>query len=248
MPAKNLLIFPDSDTAIIAAGNALLEQAELAHLQNRKFNVALSGGSTPAKLFKYLAAQHQDKNLSWAHVHFFWGDERMVPPEDQQSNYKMAMETLLNHLPLQNGQIHRIRGEALPAEEILRLSKETRETVPCSPVGQPIVDWIFLGMGGDGHTASLFPGASIPVDTAEIWALAEHPESGQKRITLTLPAINAAKRVVFLVFGRDKASMLNRVLMPGSEENLLPAAMVNPQNGRLDWYLDEAAAADLANL
>lgn len=248
MPQKNLLIFPDVEKAVDAVADAFSAAAAKANQSGKSFNVVLSGGSTPEKLFRILAKRHKANPLSWSHVHFFWGDERMVPPDDQQSNFRMANEALLKHLPLEPSQIHRIRGEEDPVGEVERLTSDTKTSVETNEAGMPVFDWIFLGMGGDGHTASLFPHADTVQNLSNIWTLAKHPESGQIRISLTLPAINAAKHIVFLVFGAEKATMLNRVLYSPLDKKNLPAAMVDSDNGRLDWYIDEAATAELSDL
>ncbi len=205
--------------------------------------VALSGGSTPRIFFERLALPTYIDRVPWSHVNLFWGDERCVPPDDEQSNFKMANETFISKVNIPDGNVHRIIGENPPEVEALRYANQVQENVP-SNNDFPEFDWIFLGMGPDGHTASLFPNAPTLEEMESICVVAKHPETGQKRISLTLPVINNAKRVSFLVAGREKARVLREILEKGDSSLRYPAAKINPENGVLEWYLDKAAVSE----
>jgi len=206
--------------------------------ENRSLNIALSGGSTPALFFQKLASSSHRENISWRHVHFFWGDERCVPPDHPDSNYGMTKKHLLDHIAIPEKNVHRILGENEPHDEASRYASEITQWLSVDENGWPEFDWILLGLGEDGHTASIFPGSNVLEDRTNICAVATHPETGQKRITLTLPVINHAKRISFLVTGENKAEMVANILS-GNES--LPAAFVQPIHGILEWRLDKQA-------
>jgi len=211
--------------------------------QEAKMTIALSGGSTPKLLFKHLAEQYVDK-IDWSKVHLFWGDERCVPPTDEESNFKMTNDLLLQHIDIPETNVHRIHGETPPNREAKRYSEvikevvETLDAIPC-------FDLIILGMGDDGHTASIFPNQLRLLEETDYCAVASHPETGQYRVTLTGRSLNNAKRVAFLVTGENKAEKVCTVLEHGRGWEKLPAAHVRPKNGELRWYLDEAAAMEI---
>ncbi len=207
--------------------------------------VALSGGHTPKAFFEILAEPPYREGISWENVVFFWGDERCVPPDNDESNYKMTNNALLSHINIPEGNVHRVLGEDPPTNEALRYSKVLEENVPAGNNGFPSFDWIFLGMGDDGHTASLFPGASTLSETERICVVAEHPKTGQKRVSITFPVINNAKRVSFLVAGEAKQPVFKEILEKGDKTLPYPASMVEPAGGILEWYLDKAAAPEL---
>jgi 6-phosphogluconolactonase len=177
-------------------------------------------------------------------VHFFWGDERCVPPEDDESNYKMAYESFLSKINILENQIHRVQGEVNPEIEVERYANEIKESLPIVN-NFPQFDWILLGMGNDGHTASLFPNSKAIKKRNSICIVAQHPQTGQKRISLILPVINTAKKVTFLVTGKEKSEIVHKILRNKNNSLAFPAAQVNPQFGILQWYLDEAAASKL---
>lgn len=204
------------------------------------YNIVLAGGNTPRTIYQQWATVH-DKSL-WRKVHFFWGDERCVPPENEDSNYKMAHESFLSQIRISEKQIHRIRGETNPEVEAKRYAKEITEHLPTAN-NLPQFDWILLGVGTDGHTASLFPNSQALEEQISICVVARHPESGQKRISLALPVINNAKKVTFLVAGREKAEIVREILKNEDKFPRYPAAQIKPGYGTLQWYLDEAAAA-----
>ena len=206
-------------------------------------SVALSGGSTPKVWFDLLAAAYAE-SLPWPEFKIYWGDERCVPPAHQDSNYGMTRRHLLEHVPLSEDLIFRIKGEDAPEKEAIRYSRVLDETLP-ETNGLPSLDLVILGMGDDGHTASIFPHEAALWNAPENCVVATHPESGQHRISFTGRVINNATRVVFLVTGANKASRLKQIhkKLPGCE--YLPASMVAPTSGKLLWMLDEAAASEL---
>ena len=198
--------------------------------------IALSGGSTPAVLFRLWAEEYRDK-IDWEKIHFFWGDERCVPPDDEESNFKMAEDLFLSAVGVPSCNIHRLRGE-LPAEaEAGRYGEEIRECLP-EEAGWPVFDLIMLGMGGDGHTASIFPEQLDLLDAGEVCALAQHPVTGQERITLTGKVLNNAREVAFLVTGKSKAGKVAAILNQDAAAKAYPAAHVQPPNGQLHWFMD----------
>ncbi|MCI5080180.1 MAG: 6-phosphogluconolactonase [Saprospiraceae bacterium] len=205
-------------------------------------HIALSGGSTPKLLFDLLADQYM-QDIKWEQIHFYWGDERCVPPDDSESNFKTANDLLLKNIVVPPGNIHRIQGEDDPAEEAKRYSQEIINHVPAT-AGRPTFDLIILGMGADGHTASIFPDQMELLRSDQICEVATHPETGQKRVTLTGRILNNALQTIFLVTGSSKSAIVKTIL--GKEEGYLkyPAAHVHPSHGELAWFLDEAAASD----
>lgn len=210
---------------------------------NSPFNVALSGGSTPKILFDLLAASFS-QDLDWSAIHFYWGDERCVPPTDSDSNYKMTADHLLSKVDFPEANIHRVLGENDPAGEAVNYGNQIQTNLP-SANGLPRFDLIILGMGGDGHTASIFPHEIELLDSDQICEVATHPESGQKRITLTGKVINNAKEVCFLVTGSGKTEKIDEIFHQTGDWKSYPASYIQPVDGELTWFMDEAAAEKL---
>lgn len=205
-------------------------------------SIALSGGSTPRVWFDLLAGEYKNR-LPWQEFLLFWGDERCVPPEDSQSNYGMTRKHLLDSVPVESAHVFRIRGENPPAAEAQRYSMVLNEVLP--KVHEiPQFDLVILGMGDDGHTASIFPHEMDLWGSKSLCEVATHPESGQKRISLTGQVINNAKQVVFLVTGANKAAPLAEIRNKSLVSVQFPAAHVAPTSGRLLWLLDSAAASE----
>lgn len=208
-----------------------------------KVHIALSGGSTPKVVFDELADNFQD-DIDWSGVHLYWGDERCVPPDHNDSNYKMTVEHLLSKIDIPEAHIHRIYGENKPEEEAKRYADLLEEQLPLEN-GIPQFDLVILGMGDDGHTASIFP------HEIELWyserycEVANHPESGQQRITVTGQVINNARLVAFLVTGKSKEEKVKEILGEESGAERYPASLVKPTDGKLVWFMDEEAAAGL---
>lgn len=207
------------------------------------FYIALSGGSTPKIVFDVLAEEFSAA-IDWSLIHFYWGDERCVAPTDDESNYKMTVEHLLSKIDIPEENIHRIKGEENPKEEAKRYGLVLETALP-KELGLPQFDMVILGMGDDGHTASIFPHEIdlwLSPDNCEV---AIHPESGQQRVSLTGRIINNAKTVVFLVTGENKAEKVKVIV--DREEGYLeyPASHVSPKTKDLVWFLDAAAAVQL---
>jgi 6-phosphogluconolactonase len=236
-------VLPDPATVAEVAARHVVEQAQAAIDARGSFSVALSGGSTPRALHERLASPPLVQQVEWAHVHVFFGDERCVPPDDERSNYCMADQSLLSKVPIPRDQIHRMRGERPPHEAAADYERQLRDFFG---VAQPRLDLILLGMGDNGHTASLFPGLGA-VREQERWVVAEYVgEVGMWRITLTPVVLNMAREALFLVTGTAKASMLRRVLEDRYAPEHLPAQVVRPAAGELIWLVDAAAARELS--
>lgn len=252
----NTIIYADAAALAQAAAELFVVRAGEAIKAHGRFSVALSGGSTPKAMHQRLATEPLRGQVDWAHVNVFWGDERCVAPDETESNYHMARETLLDYVPIPTNQIHRMRGEIDPAqaaaeyEAVLRGFFGPRPPAPSptrvegGPEEEPRFDLIFLGMGDDGHTASLFPGTAALDETR--WVAPNWVEKlGAWRITLTAPAINAAALVAFLVAGEAKAERLAQVLNGPSQPHVLPSQLIRPTVGDLLWLVDKAAASKL---
>ena len=207
------------------------------------FAIALSGGSTPRTLFQLLADSAGAGAIDWSKVQVFWGDERTVPPDHPDSNYRMARETLFDHVPLPADNIHRIPAE-LPPEQAAQAYEATLRQFFESRVGGRF-DLILLGMGDDGHTASLFPHTAALDETERLVVANDVPQLNTRRITLTYPVINRAAHVMFLVSGASKTAVLKAVLEGPSRPHDLPSQRVQPVNGDLVWLVDQDAAAQL---
>ena len=203
------------------------------------YSVALSGGSTPKLLFQVLADDFADV-LNWEHLHLYWGDERCVEPKSSESNYGVTNNILLKSLT-NPPHVHRIIGENDPEAEAQRYSTEIESTLKTYK-GLPQFDMIILGMGDDGHTASIFPDQMELLHSDKICSVASHPVSGQKRVTLTGKVINNAKTVVFLVTGESKAGRIREIHYKEDGSESFPATHINPANGQLIWFMDENAS------
>ena len=225
-------IYSDANELALAAAEYFVAQCPE--------TVALSGGSTPKLMFQVLAEQFRDE-VSWDKVQFFWSDERHVPPDDPESNYRMANEALLSHVPVSADNVHRIRGENPDAAAVASEYEQTIVQVTNQTL--PRLDLIFLGLGTDGHTASIFPGSEVLHETKRLVAAPYVEKFKSYRITMTLPLLNNGATVVFLVSGAEKAEIVKAVL---EGENQYPAQAVKPTEGELIWMLDKEAAAYLS--
>lgn len=243
--SRKLRVFPDAAALARGAAEELRRRATSAVAVTGRFTVALSGGSTPRLLYRELAGD-TGRDLPWDRTHIFWGDERTVPPEHPDSNYGEAWRELLGKVPIPPSNIHRMRGEDPdPARAAADYDGELRRAFRLGPAERPRIDVVLLGMGADGHTASLFPG-SLALDTTDrLVASTFAPGLGARRLTLTLPVVNAAACVLFLVSGPDKAETLARVLEGPSLPRELPAQAVLPASDDLLWLVDAAAAGAL---
>ena len=247
----DLQIFEDRQLLAQAAAGQVAAAARKAIAQHQPFRLVLSGGSTPRAMHHVLSQLDYVEQIDWPLVQIFWGDERCVPPEHPDSNYRMAEETLLQHIPIPAGNIHRIYGELSPQQAAADYQRRMAELFNLKPdesgIPFPHFDLILLGLGPDGHTASLFPGSDALAEK-HLWATGvthdQPPEPLVARVTLTLPVIQAAHQIIFLVAGGDKANRLAEVLSPAVGEPL-PAQLATPSNGKLLWLVDRAAAAGL---
>lgn len=233
--------FDTPDAVAMAAAHHLARLT----LSSPAVHVALSGGTTPRRLFRLLASQPFRDTLRWESLQLFWGDERNVPPDHADSNFGAARDLLLATGLIPEANIHRIRGEIDPERESQRYGELLKVRLPTDAKGFPRFDLIFLGIGEDGHTASLFPGHEALKEEQAVCAVTAHPRSGQRRITLTLPAIRAAREIMVLVTGWDKRDVLHRVIRLNGGEPPVPAARIYPHDGILTWMVDDAAAARL---
>jgi len=203
------------------------------------FHLAISGGKTPDLLFSVLAEKYTDSAL-WQKTHFWWVDERMVSPDNSESNFGVANKLLFSKIKLPKENIHRIKGENTPETEALSYSGQIQDKLPQSG-GWPIFDLILLGMGDDGHTASIFPNQMHLLYSTQICEVAVYPQSGQKRVTLTGIVINHALKVCFLITGSNKAERLSEIWANLENAHQLPAAHIHPISGNLIWYVDHQA-------
>jgi len=247
---RTVEVAADRGALMEAGASAFVAAARAGIGAHGRFVTALSGGSTPCALFVLLATERFASSVDWSRVHVCWGDERAVPPDAAASNYRMAREALLDHVPIPASQVHRIRGED-PPQVAAEAYERALRTLFATPVGPPRpepgarFDLVLLGMGDNGHTASLFPGGTA-VRERERWVVAERVDAVERwRVTLTPVVLNAAAEVAFLVSGAEKAPMLRRVLEGPHEPDALPAQVVAPRDGRLRWLVDAPAAARL---
>jgi len=230
------------DLSLDAAQEFVRVTADAVKLRSRCF-VALAGGSTPRGLYRALAnTQPTRTQVPWSRIEFFWSDERHVPPDDAESNYRMASEAMLAAAPVTPTQIHRVRAENPDAVIVGRQYEEEILTDVAHDGGMPRFDLMLLGLGTDGHTASLFPGTTAVVEVRRLCVDTWVERLNTHRITMTLPLLNAARTVMFLVSGQEKAAVARAVLEPSTTGDMLPAQLVQP-DGDLLWMLDRDAAS-----
>jgi len=243
---RRILVCQTPEDLFEAAAQFVVQSLPFQPDSGESYSVALSGGSTPQRLFARLAADPYRSQVGWSSVRIFWGDERGVPPDHSESNFRMAKENLLDRVPIPPDQIFRMEGELPTQEAAVRYEK----VLHCvfshkNKEGAPRFDLILLGMGSDGHTASLFPDTPV-LEEREQWVAAPWVEKlHTHRITLTPPVLNAAKRVLFVVGGSDKDKAAEAVLEGPFQPNRYPAQIVNPVQGDVVWLLDREAACRL---
>jgi 6-phosphogluconolactonase len=229
-----------------AAADEVIHAATEAVAQRGRFTIALSGGSTPKNLYTLIAA-NASANLPWAQMFFFWGDERHVPPDDPDSNYRMAKEAFLSKIPVPPGNVFRIPAENPDAAAAAEAYEQTLRKFFAVGAGEfPRFDLILLGMGPDGHAASLFPETAALQEKSRLVVANWVEKLGTSRITFTLPLLNAARCVAFLVSGIDKAEALHEVLEGNAPGEKYPSKLVQPSAGKLIWFVDRAAASQLS--
>jgi len=229
-------VYPDLESLSRAAASLIVTQANLAVAARGRFSVALSGGNTPRRTYELL------DQAPWDRMHVFWGDERCVDPDDPRSNARMARETWLDHVPIPGKQIHPLHCAQAPAAAAREYEAELQEFFADGP---PCLDLVLLGLGDNGHTASLFPGTPVLEETGHWAAPVYVAEQDLYRVTLTAPCINQARVVAFLAAGTGKAAVLREVLHGPRDPGRLPAQLIQPQSGELVWLIDLEAAVRL---
>ena len=230
------------DEAFAAMASFIEQSAREGSTHRGRFTIALSGGSTPRGLYQLLASPAYSGRMDWDRWHIFWSDERCVPPDHRDSNYRMAKESLLDHVSVPASHIHRMEGEKDPQSAAEEYESLVRKMFQSS---EPSFDLVLLGIGEDGHTASLFPGTAALTTRDRLVVDNWVPILQAHRITFTLPLINAARVVAFLDTSESKAEVLQRVLEPDDGDSLLPAAMVKPATGAVHWFHTKNAAGKL---
>jgi 6-phosphogluconolactonase len=240
---SNLHIYKTPEETALAVAELILKKAKEKNKQSLPFNIALSGGNTPELLFTLLAKEYIN-SIPWHFVRLFWVDERCVPPTNEESNYGMTYKNLLKYIPIHDANIFRMFGEVDPQLEAIRYQNLLDVQLE-KKNGIPQFDLIILGMGADGHTASIFPDNLKLLHTEQTVAFAVHPTSGQRRITITGKVINNAEEVVFMITGTTKATVLRQIIKCEPGYKNYPASYIHSQSGAADFYLDKAAANEL---
>lgn len=247
MPEFTIRRCANAEAVSLAAAEEFVRAAGESIAARQQFVTALAGGSTPRRLYELLAAEPFCSRVEWSKVEFFWGDERCVPPDHQDSNFHMAQESLLRSIPIKPAQVHRLQAEradrdAAASEAQAEIARVFRVPADGPP---PAFDLVLLGMGADGHTLSLFPHTEALQETAR-WVVPNYvPKLGAFRLTMTPRICNSARRVMFLVAGADKAASLAEVLEGASDPARLPSQLIRPAAGSLLWLVDEAAVERL---
>jgi 6-phosphogluconolactonase len=239
-------VLPDLEALSLRAASIFVSASRDSIVTKKRFAVAISGGSTPRKLYTLLGSEAYRHQVDWPRVHFFWADERCVPKEDEASNFRTAFDALLSKIALSDKNIHRMKGEEAPDKAARDYEEEIRRFFGESE--RPRFDLIMLGMGEDGHTASLFPGSKSLEETVRLAIPVYLEEPKKSRITLTLPVLNDADQILFLVTGPSKAAVLSEILGGGEKKKGFPAAMICPAHGNVIWLIDREAAGTLREL
>jgi 6-phosphogluconolactonase len=247
MPRKVLVkyfVYETPEVLATAAARLFTERVAGAIAQRGVARLAISGGTTPKRMFQLLADAEQPfhTQIDWARLHLYWVDERSVGPEDAESNYRMTREALLAKVPIPAENVHRMEGELPPEEAAARYETVLRNSMRLEGAESPAFDLLLLGMGDDGHTASIFPHTEAVHNFGHLVIANEVPQKETWRITLTWSVINAAKDVAFLIEGAGKAERLKQVLLGKYDPETLPSQLIRPTNGRLTYLLDAAAA------
>jgi 6-phosphogluconolactonase len=240
---SDISIFKNIESLSREAANLFIEQAARSITERNRFLVALNGGSTPTRLFQLLASIYKDK-VDWSKVHIFWGDERCVPYDDPGSSYGQARDAFLSHVSIPDINIHCVNTDLAPAEAA-NVYALTLKQFASPPLDFPRFDLIYLGLGEDGHTASLFPGSSVDVTESTLPVTAHYQDRPANRITLTQRVFNQARMIVFMATGEKKAATLAEVLSDRYNPELYPAQRIDPKDGELIWLVDEDATSRL---
>lgn len=239
----NTRIFKDAEEASVAVAELIKSESDAKKAIGKKLNLAISGGSTPRLLFSILGDKYKDE-IEWDAIRFFWVDERCVEPTDKESNYGMIYDVLLQDSLSPAENIFRIKGEEIPENEAERYQAVLWNELPVKQ-GFPVFDLVLLGMGEDGHTASIFPESLHLLDSESSVGVSHHPSSGQKRITLTGNTICNAEKIVFLITGEAKSEILKKILYREKAIEMYPAAYISEKANDVAFYLDKAAAEKL---
>lgn len=229
----------------VAAAELWVKECARADSERRHSYVALSGGSTPRRTYEHLATLPWRDQVEWDHVELFWGDERCVAPDHRDSNYRMVREALLDHVPVPANHVHRVRTELSPPPAAAKAYEDEIRKHLGRNSGLPQFDLVFLGLGANGHTASLFPQSPVLRETSHLVAADFVTETNSWRITMTAPILNHGRIIAFLVAGQDKAKILQEVLRGPYLPAKLPAQLIKPEGGKLIWIVDQAAASAL---
>lgn len=248
MKKRGIQIVENSDAVSRSAAEMMVSLALETLKTKESFAVALSGGSTPKNMFSILASDETLRNrMPWDRIHFFWGDERHVPPDHTDSNYRMTNETMLSRVPVPHENIHRIRAESPDAGKAAEeYEQEIRGFFKLARGQLPRFDCVFLGIGPDGHTASLFPGTKALREQEQLVVSNWVDKFQSYRITMTVPVLNNSDIVIFLASGKEKAERLRTVLEGEKQTDLLPAQLIEPTHGKLLWLVDQEAASQLS--
>jgi len=236
-------VLPTTDDLVRAAAERIVSVVVESVKRNGRSMIALSGGSTPRNVYKLLGSEKFKTRVPWNALHLFWSDERCVPPGHSDSNFRMVKEALLDVVDIPPSNIHRIQGERPPSEAAHAFEKELRQVFGLQDNSIPDFDLMLLGLGEDGHTASLFPETTALQEHVRLVTELYVKKLNAQRITMTYPLINAARHILFLVSGRSKAAILQEVLR--NDGHLYPAQGVQPVNGDLVWMMDREAASQL---
>ena len=241
----DIRIFKDLEQLSRHAAELLVAQAAQAIRERGRFLVALNGGSTPNRLFQLLATEYRDQ-VDWSKTHIFWGDERCVPATDSGSSYGQAQGVFLKHVMIPENQVHRVQGELAPASAAVEYA-QTLKLFAEDHLDFPRFDLVYLGMGEDGHTASLFPGSPVDLTETVIPVTANYQDRPANRVTMTPLVFNRARLIVFMATGEKKANTLAEVLSDRYNPELYPAQRIEPGDGELIWLVDKDAASKLPN-
>ncbi len=236
---KNLQVFETPEQL----ADSLSQRLQLSNnKKENKFNIAVSGGNTPVIFFKHLTSEPYKSKIFWNKLNIFWCDERCVPPESPESNFGETKKYLLDLISIPQANIHRVIGESDPNREAVRYAIDIEGTLPKGDNNLPVFDWVLLGIGEDGHTASLFPGKNLLFVYSDITGVAKHPVTNQYRISLTKEVLNNSKQITFVVTGKKKAKIVSEIFNSLPVSKGYPAAEIKPLNGSIDWMIDKEAA------
>ena len=238
---SNVFVFETPEQLALAAVERFVEYSNELRDMTERFSVALAGGNTPRQVYELLATERFENRVEWPQTYFFFGDERCVPPEHPDSNYAMAYGALISRVPIPAKNVHRMIGEGDPNENARAYEAELRTFF--AGLTWPRFDLVLLGMGEDGHTASLFPDSAAFKEMSRWVVATRNEQSRQERITLTVPVFNHARRIMVLVTGKKKAQRLKEVLRPQPGSEQLPVQAITPIKGMLEWLVDAEAAS-----